>query len=219
MTKARKRIRRKPEIAEAEILDAADAFLSKSDFRHLTVSGVMELTGMKRATFYSYFADRNDLMLGLLGRVENEMMAAAATVRGPWRGRRPASGGTRTAAISVYAQHGNVLRAAHEASFHDESIARQYRHGLLKDLIDATAARIRDAIAAGRTSVPDPQLVAESLVLMNSMVMAEHLGRSTDAAAEAVAAANIWIWEWVIYGEGADVGDDRNADGRLPADQ
>ncbi|MFN8164160.1 MAG: TetR/AcrR family transcriptional regulator [Solirubrobacterales bacterium] len=200
MAKAPKRIRRQPEVAEAEILDAADEFLSRSDFRHLTISGVMELTGMKRATFYSYFADRNDLMLGLLGRVEDEMMGAAAI----WFDDR--GGGVDRlreglkAAIGVYAKHGNVLRAAHEASFHDEAIAQRYRYGLLQDLIDATAARIRDENVAGRTSVPDPQLVAESLVLMNSMVMAEHLGRPSDEAIEALAVANLWFWERVIYG-------------------
>ncbi len=202
MIKNGKRIRRKPEAAEAEILDAAQEFLSRSDFRDLTISGVMELTGMKRATFYSYFGNRNDLVMGLLRRVEDEMMNAASVWfedhgGGPARLREALS-----AAISVYAKHGDVLRAAHEASFHDESVERYYRHGLVQEMINAVATRIEADNLAGRASVPDPHATAQSLVLMNSMVMAEHLGGSTDEAAESVAVANVWIWERVIYGEG-----------------
>ena len=47
----RKRIRRKPEHAEREILDTAEEFLRDDDFRELTVDEVMAPTGMVRSAF------------------------------------------------------------------------------------------------------------------------------------------------------------------------
>ena len=112
-----KRTRRTRESAQAEILDAASGLLAEGDFRDLTVSAVMARTGMKRAAFYNYFADRNDLVIGLLGRVEHEMMGAGRLWLedqggGPARFRAAMSD-----AIGVFAQHGHVISAAHAASF------------------------------------------------------------------------------------------------------
>ena len=45
----RKRIRRKPEQAEREILDTAEEFLRDHDFRELTIDEVMAATGMVRS--------------------------------------------------------------------------------------------------------------------------------------------------------------------------
>jgi AcrR family transcriptional regulator len=51
-----RRIRRKPQDAEREILEAAELFLRDHDFRDLTVEAVMAGTGMRRSAFYNYFA-------------------------------------------------------------------------------------------------------------------------------------------------------------------
>ena len=113
--------------AEREILDATEAFLQNNDFRDLTVDGVMAATGMKRSAFYNYFADRNVLILRLLQDIEAEMMQAIS----PWLER---SGDPETAlrtgleqVAQIYGLHGHLLRAIHEASFHDDEVERAYR--------------------------------------------------------------------------------------------
>jgi AcrR family transcriptional regulator len=198
-TKAR-RIRRRPDVAEAEILDAASELLAESDFRDLTVSAVMERTGMKRAAFYNYFHDRNDLVSRLLGRVEHEMMAASSLWLedpggGPARFREAMND-----AIGVFARHGHVLGAAHAASFHDEAVERHYRHVFLQAFIDAVATRIRAENRAGRAAVPNPERVAEALVLMNAAVLSERLGGPRKERPGPISKTIILIWARVIYG-------------------
>ena len=195
-----KRIRRKPEAAEAEILDAAERLLAESDFRDLTVSAVMERTGMKRAAFYNYFGSRHDLVVRLLQDIEHEMMDASRLWLedrggGPARFREAMSD-----AIAVFARHGHVISAAHAASFHDVAVERHYRLVFLQAFIDAVAIRIEAENEAGRAAVPDPEQVAEALVLMNASVLSERFGRRRKEEPEVVGPTIILVWERVIYG-------------------
>lgn len=73
---AKRRIRRKPEDAEREILDAAEALLKEIRFRDLTVDAVAAAANMRRSNFYNYFKDRNDLVMRLVDRIGGEMFAA-----------------------------------------------------------------------------------------------------------------------------------------------
>lgn len=200
-----KRIRRTRGVAEAEILDAASALLAEREFRDLTVSAVMERTGMKRAAFYNYFDDRSDLVVGLLGRIEHEMMAASSLWLEDWGGGPTRLREALADAIAVFARHGHVLRAAHSAWYHDETAERHYRHGFVQDFIDAVATRIRAEKRAGRAAVPDPDAVAEALVLMNSTVLSEKFGRPGNGRSEPVSETIVLIWERAIYG-GSDSG-------------
>jgi TetR/AcrR family transcriptional regulator, ethionamide resistance regulator len=198
-----KRIRRRPEAAEAEIFAAAGGLLADSEFRDLTVRAVMERTGMQRSAFYNYFDGRNDLVIRLLARIENEMMRASrawleAEAGGPEKLREALD-----EAIGVYARHGHVLRAAHEASFHDEVVERYYRHTFLQDFIDAVARRIQAENHAGRAAVPDPEQVAGALVLMNATVLAERLGGPAKDQPESITETASLMWARVIYGRDA----------------
>jgi len=58
-----RRRRRTPEVAEAEIVGAAEALLRERSFRELTVDEVMRRTDLSRPSFYVYFRDRHHLML------------------------------------------------------------------------------------------------------------------------------------------------------------
>src|SRR5437868_382817 len=122
------RVRRTPEDGEREILDAAEALLDKRDFRDLTVDEVMSGTGMVRSAFYNYFESRNELALRLLQRIEAEMMEAAAT----WLDQPlddPAAGieAGLLEVAQIYAGHGRLMRAIHEASYHDREVELYYR--------------------------------------------------------------------------------------------
>jgi AcrR family transcriptional regulator len=195
---ARKRIRRTPANAEREILGAAAAFLQANDFRDLTVDGVMAGTGMVRSAFYNYFADRNALILRLLQDVEAEMMQAIS----PWveRSSDPVTA-LRTGleqVVEIYALHGHLLRAIHEASFHDHEVERAYRQ-VVDDFIDVVATILRRENRSGRTSVPRPREVAHALLTMNTNVLVERLGRAPTDSPRAVAETLQFIWERAIY--------------------
>ena len=156
MSSSTKRIRRRPEQAEAEILDAASELLEVSAFRDITVTAVMERTGMQRPAFYKYFGDLNALVVRLLARIEGEMMDAAAIWLTDHAGGPRKLGDALKAAIDVFAKHGHVLAAAHAASFQGEAVERYYRYGFLQAFVDAVTARIEADNAAGHADVPDP---------------------------------------------------------------
>ena len=50
-----RRRRRTPEVAEAEIVAAAESLLRERSFRELTVDEVMRRTDLSRPSFYVYF--------------------------------------------------------------------------------------------------------------------------------------------------------------------
>jgi len=192
-----KRVRRKREIAEEEILAAASDLLREGEFRSLSVEEVMEHTAMQRPTFYNYFADRNELVMRLLGRIETQMMDASQ----PWLD----AGGPALLAdaldgvVAVYADHGHVLRAAHEASFHDAAVEQYYRHTLLQNFMDGVARRLRAEKRAGNVNVPNPDALAHALLLLNASMLAERLGQPTPDQPRAVAATIKFIWARTIY--------------------
>ena len=194
------RVRRNPEDGEREILDAAEEVLRELDFRDLTVDGVMGRTGMVRSAFYTYFESRNDLAMRLLQRIEAEMMAASATwLEQPLDDPVAGIDAGLLEVAETYARHGHVLRAIHEASYHDREVELYYRGGLIQNFIDAVAARIRAENEAGRADVDDPEAVARALLLLNSNLFVERLGGSDSDSPEAVAATLALIWRRTIY--------------------
>jgi AcrR family transcriptional regulator len=194
------RIRRLPERAQQEILDAAEDFLRDHDFRDLAVDEVMARTGMVRSAFYNYFRDRNHLAVALLERVEFEMIAGARWLEGNLSDDPAAdlADAVRQAA-DVYARHGRVLRAIHEASYHDDEVEQAYRFGIIENFIQTVTRRLRQEKRAGRTSVSNPAEVARALLLMNATVLVERLGRTPAARPADVARPLIYIWQQAIY--------------------
>lgn len=180
------------------ILSAADDLLRETDFRSLTVEEVMSRTDMRRSSFYNYFADRNALVMRLLQRIENDMMA----VTQPWleTGDPRLLGEALDDVALIYAQHGHVLSAAQAASFHDAAVEQYYRHTLLQNFMDAVARRLRAEHRAGRATVPDPVHVAHALLLMNASVLAERLGRPPTDRTAPVARTLRFMWARTVYG-------------------
>jgi AcrR family transcriptional regulator len=202
-----RRIRRRPEQAEQEILEAAEAFLQDHDFRELTVDALMRGTGMRRSGFYNYFADRNELTLRLIEPIADEMMQAAR----PWLDDEGDPRATLAAGldqvVAIYAQHGRLLRAVHEATYHDHEVERFYRDLLIDRFVDAVARRLRRERRAGRTAVTRPGDIARALLTLNVNVMFERLGRTPADSPRAVAQTLRYVWEQTIYGGAPGAGD------------
>src|SRR6478735_2551303 len=68
-----RRRRRTPEVAEAEIVSAAESLLRERSFRELTVDEVMRRTDLSRPSFYVYFRDRHHLILRVVEHLGNEL--------------------------------------------------------------------------------------------------------------------------------------------------
>ena len=70
---SRRRRRRTPEVAEQEIIAAAEALLRERPFRELTVDEVMRRTDLSRPSFYVYFRDRHHLVLRVVEHIGGEL--------------------------------------------------------------------------------------------------------------------------------------------------
>jgi len=196
VTKPR-RIRRRPHDARREILDAAEVLLAERPFLELSVDDLMARTSMTRSSFYHYFRSLDEVAIALMRRVQGEMMEATAPwLRVDYDG-DPALGleqGIRASA-EVFARHGLVLSAIHEASFRYEAVQREWRDGVLEDWIGAVAAQVRAQRDRGLTRVADAEEIARALLLMNTAVLVERLGKQPPDQPDAVAdtLAEIWI--------------------------
>jgi AcrR family transcriptional regulator len=196
-----RRTRRLRDDAEREILDAAEALLAERSFGALSVDDLMARTGMTRSSFYHYFGSLDEVAVALMRRVQGEMMDAAA----PWlrtdHQLDPAAAaelGIRASA-DVFVRHGLVISAIHEASFRYETVQREWREGVLEDWIRAIATQLRAQRERGLTRVADPEEVARALLLMNTAVFVERLGKRPPDAPEDVADTLAEIWIGALY--------------------
>lgn len=200
-----RRIRRSPEAAQREILDAAEALLSERSYRELNVDELMRRTGMTRSTFYHYYRSLDEVAVALLGRVQAEMVDAAA----PWiqtvvEADDPATNIEQglLGVTLVYARHARVLAAIDEAAHHHQTVEQAWREGVMAPWISALATNVRAQRDRGLTSVDDPEEVIRALLLMNGAVFVERLGRQPADRPEDVAATLSRIWIGALYPEG-----------------
>ena len=202
MTKPR-RIRRRPHVARREILDAAEVLLAERPFLELSVDDLMASTSMTRSSFYHYFRSLDEVAIALMRRVQGEMLEATAPwLRVDYEG-DPAVGleqGIRASA-EVFARHGVVLSAIHEASFRYEAVQREWRDGVLEDWIGAVAAQLRAQRDRGLTRVADAEEIARALLLMNTAVLVERLGKQPPDQPDAVADTLAEIWIGALFPE------------------
>jgi AcrR family transcriptional regulator len=204
-TGSRRRIRRTPEAAEREILDAAEALLAERPYRELSVDELMRRTGMTRSSFYHYFRSLDEIAVALLRRVQAEMMEAVE----PWLRSAAETDDMATnieqgllGVTRVFARHGKVLAAIDEAAHHHRTVEQSWRETVLNPWIAAVAVQIRANQERGHTSVDEPEEVARALLLMNMAVFVERLGREPADPPEAVARTLARVWTGTLYPEG-----------------
>jgi AcrR family transcriptional regulator len=197
--RAPKRRRRSPELAEREILDAAEASLRERPFRDLTVDEVMARTTLSRPSFYVYFRGRHELVVRLVEGIGGELFASAETwLEGEGDPRANVRASLESIA-GVYVRHGLALGAIAEASEHDAEVETIYR-GLIQRFVDASAERIADESAQGHIAGIDSRETARALVLMSERYLTESLGRLPQEEPERVVETLATIWVRVLYG-------------------
>src|SRR5512132_2100230 len=73
-----RRRRRRRQDSEQEILEAAGRLLRERPFRELTVDDLMAATSQSRTAFYRHFTDRQDLLVHLIGDLNEELWDMSA---------------------------------------------------------------------------------------------------------------------------------------------
>ena len=200
-----RRRRRSPEVAEGEIIAAAEAFLRERPFRELTVDEVMRRTDLSRPSFYVYFRDRHHLVLRVVEHLGSELFTMSdrwlrGTGEGPELARQALDG-----IVAVYVEHGPVMRALADAAADDPGVEQAYSN-LVESFIGATARHIDNEIAEGRILKLDAHETATALVWMMERYLNLSLGREPLTPAESVADTLATIWTRVLYGTRSDGG-------------
>jgi AcrR family transcriptional regulator len=193
-----RRRRRSPAEAEREILDAAERFLRERPLREMTIDEVMADTGLSRPAFYVYFKDRHALVLALVQEIGAELWQMADRwLKGEGEPREDARAAVE-GIVTVYAQHGFVMRAISDGAADDPGVESAYRD-LITRFIDATAAHIRLETRRGRTAGLNTRRTAAALVWMNERYLTECLGRVPQVRAREVSDTLYEIWMRTLY--------------------
>jgi AcrR family transcriptional regulator len=195
----RRRRRRTPEVAEAEIVGAAEALLRERPFRELTVDEVMRRTELSRPSFYVYFRDRHHLILRVVEHIGTELRTMSqrwytGSGDGPALAREAMDG-----IVDVYGEHGPVLRGLADAAADDPEVER-VDTALVQSFIDVTVRHIEAERESGRVLPLDADETASALVWMMERYLNLSLGREPYSPRETVADTLATIWTRVLYG-------------------
>ncbi len=197
------RVRRSRQAAREEILRAAQAAASQTDFTALTVDLVMQGTGMTRSSFYHYFSGLDDLAVGLLEEFENDVRASVDAWLEDDEGDEDPVAATvvhLTAMFEVMDTHRTAVRAVAQAAGGYPNVYREWQSRVVEYFIDLTAGFIRREVARGRSRAEDPDRLARSLILMNNAVANDNMMRESPDEPAAIARVISGIWNASIYG-------------------
>jgi AcrR family transcriptional regulator len=198
-TEPTKRRRRSAEVAEGEIIAAAESLLRERPFRELTVDEVMRRTELSRPSFYVYFTDRHQLVLKVVEHLGSELFTMSDRwLRGSGEGPEIARAAL-DGVVAVYVEHGPVMRALADAAADDRGVEQAYS-ALVQSFIDATARHIEEEIADGRILPLDAFETAKALVWMMERYLYLSLGREPMTPHGTVADTLATIWTRVLYG-------------------
>ena len=194
-----RRRRRTPAEAEREIIAAAEALLRERPYRELTVNELMRRTELSRPSFYVYFRDRHQLVLRVVELLGGELFTMSERWLRGTGDRRAVARDALEGIVSVFAEHGPVLRALADAATDDPRVEQAYGN-LVQSFVDATARFIEDEVAAGRVLPLEPRETAKALVWMMERYLSLSLGREPLTPRDAVVDTLATIWVRVLYG-------------------
>jgi AcrR family transcriptional regulator len=189
----------KSEQTRAKILNAALDFLWLQPFRDMTVSSLMDRTGVSRSAFYRYFTDLHDVMTTLLDMVQEEILVAAE----PWI----AGVGdpvalmheTMAGLVRVCYERGPFIRAISDAAATDDRFATAWS-AFLGRFDDAAGARIHADQQQGLVADFDVPPVAFALNRLDASTLIDAFGQHPRSEPEPIREALAHIWIATLYG-------------------
>ncbi len=138
----RQRRRAEPEAVDTRsaILLATESALATTPLHNLNVAQLIREAGVSRATFYSYFESKYDVVAALLARVMDQMYEFLGPLAHREEGstREDALRQTLTTSIALWREHAAVFRATHE-NWHAVPELRAMWLALVERFTDAVA--------------------------------------------------------------------------------
>jgi AcrR family transcriptional regulator len=187
------------ERTRAAILNATLDFIWSHPFRDITVSALMDSTGLSRSAFYQYFKDVHEVMESLLDMLRDEVFAAT----GAWF---EGDGDpvlllneSLSGLVDVCYRLGPILRATNDAATTDKRLEKAWMQ-LFKQFDDAITARIEADQQQGLIPMFDARPVAVSLNRLDAYTVIDAFGQRPRKQPEPVREALVRIWVSTLYG-------------------
>ncbi|HEX5448687.1 MAG TPA: TetR/AcrR family transcriptional regulator [Gaiellaceae bacterium] len=182
------------------LLEATRALVEELPWSRVTIELIAERAGVTRTAFYKHFADQRAVLLDLLAETAAQLEAIPAA----WEDAADESPETllRHAVdvlVATFHEHGRLLQAFAEEAAHDDEVLRLYTE-LGGRLSAGVAERIMRDVAAGASSLADPEEVATALVWMNERFLRQRFGRHPLGDPERAAEALSQVWIRTVYG-------------------
>jgi len=182
------------------LLEATRALVEELPWSRVTIELIAERGGITRTAFYKHFADLRAVLLALLAETAAQLEAIPvewedAADESPEALLRHAVG----VLVATFYEHGRLLQAFAEEAAHDDEVLRLYAE-LGGRLSAGVAQRIVRDVAAGASSLADPEEVATALVWMNERYLRQRFGRHPLADPERAAEALSEVWIRTVYG-------------------
>lgn len=155
------------ERTRAALIDAAMHVLTEKGYQATTVSSITDQAKVAHGTFYLYFANKDEVVVGLVAKVWDELFveifAGVPSPPGSYDPRRPRIG--VQAAVEVYVRHGRLWRSLLEGALTSKTVEREWfaRRNRVQDELVIRFARAQDA---GLMRPIDPAVCAEGLMAM-----------------------------------------------------
>jgi AcrR family transcriptional regulator len=202
-----KRRRRAPDVAESEILEAAERLLRRVPFRKLTIGALMATTSLRRPSFYQYFDDLYDVLAKLAHRhvkalfKDSERYADGLLNTSDPDTRRAQSEAIRRAELikvcKAHRKDRHFYRLLFRGAAIDPAIERIYRN-YIRSIAEHTADLIRQVQRSGTATQLDPDETALALCLMTELYIFEKVVDESGSNLEKVADTLKKIWERVV---------------------
>ncbi len=187
---------------EASVLAATEALLREgSSYAELNVERIATRAGISRTAFYFYFRDKRELLMRVTVGISDSLFEVSDRW---WSGESDGEENLREAirsVVSLYAEHGALLRAVVEASVADEEVARFWRE-LIGRFVEATRRRIEEEQAAGAARDLPAAGAAFALCWMTERTVYQHVVQEGmgPADVEDVVASLSSVWVGAVYG-------------------
>jgi AcrR family transcriptional regulator len=176
---------------ESRLRDALAELTSQgASFRELSVSQLLDLAGVARSTFYSYYEDKVAMLLVLAeASLRRVYEAPAQWIRRGADATRDDIAAAMRLLLDVFLADAAVLRAVAETAAYDRRVRAAYQ-GAVQDYAQAMARAIRAGQSDRRMRSVDAATTAEALAWMVertvSLIAAETSPASLDSIAEAL---------------------------------
>jgi len=175
---------------ESQLRDALRALMADgTSFRDLSVASIIEVAGVARSTFYTYFPDKSRMLMALSAHSLRRHYEGQAhwIHKGADATREDIVTGMRLV-LDTFLEDEVVMRAVAEASAYDATVREAYRGGV-EDYAQAMARMIRGGRSSGRMRAVEPVETAEALAWMTERTISQIVPRTSPVRLDAVADA------------------------------